>query len=191
VILYQNGIGYFERTGVVGGDRLVLALSRHEVDDVMKTLTVLDRSGSSVTTVDVPKLGERDERIAVGVKLSGGRAHDVLVSYAVPTPTWKAAYRVVLDDKADKADPPSGLMQGWAVIDNASQEDWLDVSLTLATGAPMSYALDLHTPAYVDRPDATGKLVPPAVLGPIAGEKVVLSALRNGTFRPLAISVIF
>src|SRR5512140_2089849 len=146
VTLYQNGIGYFERTGAVGGDRLVLEFSRHEVDDVMKTLTVLDRSGSSVATVDVPKLGERDNRIAIGVRLSGGRAHDVLVSYAVPTPTWKAAYRVVLDDAADK---PSGLLQGWAVIDNASQEDWNGVKLTLATGAPMSYALDLHTPTFV------------------------------------------
>lgn len=96
---------------------------------------------------------ERDNRIAIGVRLSGGRAHDVLVSYAVPTPIWKAAYRVVLDDKSDK---PSGLLQGWAVIDNASQEDWNGVKLTLATGAPMSYALDLHTSAFVDRPDATG-----------------------------------
>jgi len=173
VILYQNGIGYFERTGVVGGDRLVLGFSRHEVDDVMKTLTVLDRSGASVTTVDVPRLGEHDDRIAIGVKLSGGRAHDVLVSYAVPTPTWKAAYRVVLDDKADR---PSGLLQGWAVIDNASQEDWVGVALTLATGAPMSYALDLHTPTYVDRPDATGKLVSPVVLGPVTGEKVGAAA---------------
>jgi hypothetical protein len=146
----------------------VLELSRHEVDDVMKTLTVLDRSGASVATVDVPKLGDRDTRIAVGVKLSDGRAHDVLVSYAVPTPTWKAAYRVVLDDKTDR---PSGLMQGWAVVDNASQEDWIGVSLTLATGAPMSYALDLHTPIYVDRPDATGKLVRPRCSGHRRREK--------------------
>jgi outer membrane protein OmpA-like peptidoglycan-associated protein len=165
VILYQNGIGYFERSGVIGGDRLVLQFSHHELDDVMKTLTVIDRSGSSVATVDVPRIGDKDHRIPIGVKLSGGRAHDVKVSYAVPTPTWKAAYRVVLDDS-------SSLLQGWAVIDNASQEDWVDVKLTLATGAPMSYALDLHTPQFVDRPDATGAMVAPAVRGPVSNEKV-------------------
>jgi outer membrane protein OmpA-like peptidoglycan-associated protein len=165
VILYQNGIGYFERSGVVGGDRLILRFSHHELDDVMKTLTVIDRSGSSVATVDIPTVGEKDHIVPIGVKLSGGRAHDVQVSYAVPTPTWKAAYRVVLDDN-------SSLLQAWAVIDNASQEDWVGVKLTLATGAPISYALDLHTPQFVDRPDASGNMVAPAVRGPIANEKV-------------------
>jgi len=167
VILYQNGIGYFERSGVVGGDRLVLEFSHHEVDDVLKTLTVIDRSGSSVATVDVPTIGPRDRRIAVGVKLSGGTAHDVQVSYAIPIPTWRAAYRIVIDQ-----DDHPGLLQAWAVIDNASQEDWTDVALTLATGAPMSYQLDLHTPKYIERPDAEGHMVTPAVLGPVENEKI-------------------
>ncbi len=165
VILYQNGIGYFERSGVVGGDRIVLEFSHHELDDVMKTLTVIDRSGASVATVDVPTIGDKDRRVPIGVKLTGGNAHDVRVSYAVPTPTWKATYRVVLDDS-------NSLLQGWAVIDNASQEDWVNVKLTLATGAPMSYQLDLHTPTFVERPDVSGNMVAPAVRGPVSNEKV-------------------
>ncbi len=169
VILYQNGIGYFERTGHVGGDRIRLPFSRHELDDVIKTLTVIDRQGAGIATVDVPVIHDKDTQITLGVKMTGGGAHDVAVSYAVPTPTWKATYRVVLDDTADK---PSGLLQGWAKIDNASQEDWRDIKLTLATGAPMSYALDLHTPTYVDRPDVTGKLVSPVVTGRVENEKV-------------------
>ena len=171
VILYQNGIGYFERSGVVGGDRVLLEFSHHEVDDVLKTLTVIDRSGASVATVDVPAIDDKARKIPVGVRLSGGTAHDIQVSYAVPIPTWKAAYRVVLD-----SDDKPGLLQGWAVIDNASQEDWKNVSLTLATGAPMSYQLDLHTPKYVERPDASGNLVAPAVRGPVANEKVTAAA---------------
>jgi outer membrane protein OmpA-like peptidoglycan-associated protein len=171
VILYQNGIGYFERSGHVGGSRIVLPFSRHEVDDVLKTLTVISKQGAGVATVDVPEIKEKDRVVNVGVKLSGGTAHDVRVTYAIPTPTWKAAYRVVLDGDA-KPDAPTGLLQGWAVIDNASQEDWSDVRLTLATGAPMSYALDLKTPQYVERPDVTGKLVKPVVLGAVEAEKV-------------------
>jgi outer membrane protein OmpA-like peptidoglycan-associated protein len=169
VILYQNGIGYFERAGHVGGDTVKLELARTELDDVLKTLTVIDRLGAGVATVDVPTPGDKDKTIALGVRLSAGRVHDVRVSYAVPTPTWKAAYRVVLDDKAAK---PGGLLQAWAMVNNETREDWNGVQLTLATGAPMSFSLDLHTPQYAQRPDATGKLVSPTVLGPIDGERV-------------------
>jgi len=166
VILYQNGIGYFERAGHVGGDTLRLAFARGELDDVLKTLTVIDRLGASVATVDVPTPGEKDRAITLGVRMAAGRVHDLRVSYAVPTPTWKAAYRVVLDEK------PGGLLQGWAMVNNVSQEDWTNVNLTLATGAPMSLAIDLHTPELAKRPDATGRLVTPTLLGPIGDEKV-------------------
>ncbi|MGE5182382.1 MAG: OmpA family protein [Acidobacteriota bacterium] len=166
VILYENGIGYFERTGHVGGDTIRLSLARGELDDVLKTLTVIDRLGAGVATVDVPTADDKAKTIALGVRLAAGRVHDVRVSYAVPTPTWKAAYRVVLDDSR------GALLQGWAMVNNASQEDWNGVQLTLATGAPMSFALDLHTPHYASRPDATGHLVAPTVLGPIDDEKV-------------------
>jgi outer membrane protein OmpA-like peptidoglycan-associated protein len=167
VILYQNGIGYFEREGHVGGDTVRLELSRGELDDVLKTLTVIDRLGAGVATVDVPMMKDGDRTVALGVRLSAGRVHDVAVSYAVPTPTWKAAYRVVLDEQK-----PHGLLQGWAMVNNVSQEDWTGIGLTLATGAPMSFATDLHTPEFVKRPDATGHLVAPTVLGPIDTEKV-------------------
>jgi outer membrane protein OmpA-like peptidoglycan-associated protein len=164
VILYQNGIGYFERAGHVGGDTIRLELARGELDDVLKTLTVIDRLGAGVATVDVPTASDKDKEIALGVRLSAGRVHDVRVSYAVPTPTWKAAYRVVLDDKP--------LLQAWAMINNESREDWNGVQLTLATGAPMSLALDLHTPQYASRPDATGHLVTPTITAAIDNEKV-------------------
>src|SRR3954453_15812842 len=134
VILYQNGIGYFERSGHVGGDTLRLSFARGELDDVLKTLTVIDRLGASVATVDVPQT--KTDAITLGVRMAAGRVHDLRVSYAVPTPTWKAAYRVVMDDHA--------LLQAWAMVNNVSQEDWTDVALTLATGAPMSLSLDLH-----------------------------------------------
>jgi outer membrane protein OmpA-like peptidoglycan-associated protein len=158
VILYQNGIGYFERAGHVQGETLKLSFARSELDDVLKTLTVIDRLGAGVATVDVPTFGTDDKAIALGVRMSAGRVHDVKVSYAVPTPTWKAAYRVVMDEH-DKS-----LIQGWAMVNNASQEDWSDVRLTLATGAPMSFVHDLHTPEYVKRPDANGNMVSPVVV---------------------------
>src|SRR5262249_47404285 len=171
VILYQNGIGYFERAGHMHGETLQLKFSRGELDDVLKTLTVIDRLGAAVATVDVPTLGDKDKAIALAVRMSAGRVHDLKVSYAVPTPTWKAAYRVVLDDRADD----KSLIQGWAMVNNVSQEDWTGVQLTLATGAPMSFVHDLHTPEYVRRPDIHGHLVAPTVIGPVDNEKSIAS----------------
>lgn len=167
VVLYQNGIGHFERAGHMHGETLRLDFARGELDDVLKTLTVIDRLGAGVATVDVPSTADKDQTISLGVRMSAGRAHDLKVSYAVPTPTWKAAYRIVMDDGGK--DQPS-LLQGWAMVNNASQEDWSGVRLTLATGAPMSFVHDLHTPQYVKRPDVHGNMVAP-VLGPIEGEK--------------------
>ena len=113
VILYQNGIGYFERTGHLAGKTLELRFGKPELNDVLKTLTVIDRLGASVATVDVPTTRDRDRTITLGVRLGAGRAHDLLVGYAVPTATWKAAYRVVLD-------PETTLLQGWAMVNNSS-----------------------------------------------------------------------
>jgi outer membrane protein OmpA-like peptidoglycan-associated protein len=173
VILYQNGIGYFERAGHVGGSAIQLRLARGELDDVLKTLTVIDRLGGGVSTVEVPTTTEKDKTVALGVRMSAGHVHDVRVAYAVPTPTWKAAYRVVLADPSGAAH--ASLLQGWAMVNNASQEDWNGVQLTLATGAPMSYALDLHTPEYARRPDATGQLVGPTITGVVGSEKTVFA----------------
>src|SRR5687768_1325324 len=167
VVLYQNGIGHFERAGHVHGETLGLEFGRGELDDVLKTLTVIDRLGAGVATVDVPTLGDKDKTIRLGVRMSSGRVHDVKVSYAVPTPTWKAAYRIVMDEGTKGG---ASLLQGWAMVNNASQEDWSGIALTLATGAPMSFVHDLHTPEYVKRPDVHGNLIAPAI-GPIDNEK--------------------
>lgn len=175
VVLYQNGIGYFERAGVAEGDRLRLELRRHEVDDVMKTLTVIGADGTAALSAAVPEQQEpeppgeddeepqepTDETTTLDVRLGQARGA-ITVTYAVPTPSWGAVYRVVLDEDGDEA-----LLQAWAVVHNASNEDWDDVELTLATGAPFTYAIDLRTPRFVARPDLTGTLVEPEVHGPV------------------------
>ncbi|HEY3355582.1 MAG TPA: hypothetical protein VGQ83_20190, partial [Polyangia bacterium] len=229
VVLYQNGIGYFERRGRVEGDVVKLRIRPEQIADILKSLTVVDladgravsvalpvekgraraladlpeqvrRSGGLVALaaafrgaraeaatsegdvagriVGVEHLGSDekpgdwrltmmvgatlrsfkmsdvsgikilDRTLEVGlskaldvsldegawkpvelaVHLAGKRPHDVLVSYVVEMPTWKPAYRIVLD-KEGKA-----LLQGWAVVDNVSGEDWNGVSMSLTAG---------------------------------------------------------
>ena len=44
VVLYQNGVGYFERAGKVEGDRLRLKVRKDQINDLLKSLAVVDRS---------------------------------------------------------------------------------------------------------------------------------------------------
>ena len=121
VVLFQSGIGHFERSGQLAGDRLRLVLRPHEVDDVIKTLTVIDESGEAQQVAAVLPTPDQSEggRVVVEVVLSKpGR--NLTVAYAVPTAAWKTTYRVALPDQ------PGGdvLLQAWAMVDNVSEESW-------------------------------------------------------------------
>ncbi len=88
------------------------------------------------------------------------------VGYLRETPVWKATYRVLLADSPDE----KPTLQGWAVVDNTSDDDWIDVDLTLVAGLPVSFTHDLYTPRYVRRPvvtvqETSGVLPPTAEAG--------------------------
>ncbi len=174
VVLNQSGSGYFERTGRVAGDRLALRLRSHEVDDVLATLTVLERGEhprQTVVAAGVPHAtsgsGGADATVNLDLRLPDSRPRDLMVAYAVPTANWQATYRVVLPDH----EGAPALVQIWALLHNSSDEDWNSVQMTLATGAPLSFAFHLRTPSFTARPDATGRLVAPVVNGPVLSEQ--------------------
>lgn len=53
VVLYKNGVGYFEHLGRVRGDQDVhIDFTSAQLNDVLKSLTVLDLSGGRITAVD-------------------------------------------------------------------------------------------------------------------------------------------
>jgi outer membrane protein OmpA-like peptidoglycan-associated protein len=164
VVLYRNGLGYFEHTGSLASNRLRMRLRAGEVDDVMKTLAVLSRDDNASIGA-VASLKKVNDEGDLDLDLSVPTDHEITVSYASPTPVWRATYKLVLGEG------DSGLLQTWAVVNNDSDQDWRDVRLTLATGAPFSYAVDLHTSQRVQRPDATGRLVAPPITGLVAPER--------------------
>jgi chaperonin cofactor prefoldin len=52
VILYKHGVGYFSRSGELGaGDTAQLAFKAAEMNDVLKSLTIVDASGAPVAGV--------------------------------------------------------------------------------------------------------------------------------------------
>jgi hypothetical protein len=181
VVLYQNGVGYFERAGVLREGRLPLRFREREIDDVLKTLVVVEarpgapgRKPSTVTALlpqkPSQKLAEDSEATTVlDVVLSPRPEGEISIAYAVPTAAWKSAYRVVLPDAG--ATSKGALLQAWALIDNLSEEDWSGVKLTLATGAPLTFSTDLRSPRFVKRPNARGFGEELGATGPVVADR--------------------
>src|SRR5262249_45612128 len=43
-------------------------------------------------------------------------------------------------------------LQGWAIVENPSDEDWSGVRMALVSGRPISFQMNLYQPLYVPRP---------------------------------------
>lgn len=83
---------------------------------------------------------------AVTIRFDGKGERRVRASYLLEAPIWKTSYRLVL------APDKKPFLQGWATVENATEEDWKDVKLSLVSGRPISFTMDLYTPLYVPRP---------------------------------------
>ena len=88
----------------------------------------------------------RRDAKTITVTSEGDGQREMVISYTVAAPIWKTTYRVVLD--------PEGrpFFQGWAVVDNISEEDWQDISLSLVSGTPVSFIQPIQNPLYRYRP---------------------------------------
>src|SRR5262249_12950409 len=113
--------------------------------------------------LDVLATSHDTQKKMVSLAFTGeGRRH-VRVGYVVENPIWKTSYRLVLD-RGGKA-----LLQGWAIVENPTDEDWNNCKMPLASGRPVSFQMDLYQPLYVQRPvvepELFASLRPPAYEG--------------------------
>jgi len=269
-VIYQNGVGYFERRGKVNGDSLTLRIRADQVNDFLKSLTVIDSSegkavsvslpldrtaarhimelanalkqgiglphligllkGSDVTLVgttgvasgrilavdevldtekgivadwrvsvmgddamhtimlsDVHTIRVDEDFVILGlhkgldaaatggvfkvvdvtVRLDRGGRHELLATYVVECPAWKPSYRIVVGEDEEEV-----LLQGWAVVDNVTGEQWEQIDLSLTSGAPLAFRYDLYAPRFVGRPDLTH----------VAGQKVARTAVGETSY---------
>lgn len=125
VVIYRNGVAYFERRGLIDADQVTFRVRKEKVGDFLATLAVIEAGGSSVrsasfpvevdedagdddapaqpgpevTTEPRPPGGngekERDELEKVKLTLDG-REHDLVVGYVAETPVWRPSYRLVM-----------------------------------------------------------------------------------------------
>ena len=62
--LYKHGVGYFQRRGPVSGEAIKLTFRREEMDDLLKSLTVIDLGSGQVRGVDYDTPQSQEERLA-------------------------------------------------------------------------------------------------------------------------------
>ena len=163
VIVYRNGVAYFERAGHVDQDVIRFKMKQAEVGDFLATLAVMERGGSSVRSAAFPlKVDDETEEDAapprtddekkglevVSLELDG-RAHDLRVGYVAESPVWRPSYRLVVRP-GGQAD-----LQAWGIVENLSGEDWTAVKLSLVAGAPLTFRAELGVPVIPPRPTVT------------------------------------
>ena len=75
VVLYQNGIGYFERGGPLVGDTLRLSVRPEQINDLLTSLTVIDRAGGRSQSISLPidkSAAQRLDELPEQVRREGG-----------------------------------------------------------------------------------------------------------------------
>ena len=88
--------------------------------------------------------GADDQRRPVTLRFSGRGRRDVRVGYIAEAPLWRISYRLLLG--------PKPYLQGWAMVENTTDEDWNGIHLGLVSGRPISFIQDLYQPLYLPRP---------------------------------------
>jgi len=134
----------------------------------------------------------RDSRL---LRIHPNGTRDLAVGYVLEAPVWKTSYRIVLNPQK----PAEALLQGWAIVDNTTAEDWKGVSLALVSGMPISFTQNLYQAHYVKRPLVA--LPMEMAAGPLAHEGALLekdeesrvgnalkSAAREYASRQMAVS---
>jgi hypothetical protein len=114
------------------------------------------------------------DKRSIYIDSSDAKERHIAASYMIPTPVWKSSYRLVFNDKTEPT------LEGWAIIDNTTGEDWTNVLLSVVSGRPVSFISKLYEPKYVAR--QTVELPEDRAAGPVVYEGT-LGAVSAGTDR--------
>jgi hypothetical protein len=88
------------------------------------------------------------DKRSVYIDSSDAGRRNVVASYMIPSPVWKSSYRLIFPQTGEPT------LEGWAIVDNTTGEDWTNVQLALVSGRPISFISKLYEPRYVVRPEA-------------------------------------
>lgn len=150
--------------------------------DQIQSLALNDAKLQNDLTAALTALAANLDRDKKGVRLNfrGQGRRTVRLGYMLEAPVWKVSYRLVLGEKG-------ALLQGWAHVENTTDDDWRDVRLSLVSGRPISFIQNLYDPIYLKRPEVRTELyavaAPPAyegtmdVVAPMVAEEAAPATL--------------
>ena len=88
------------------------------------------------------------EKRSVYIDSTDAKSRQLIAGYMIPTPVWKSSYRLIFGDAGQP------MLEGWAIVDNTTGEDWTNVQLSLVSGRPVSFISQLYEPRYIARQQA-------------------------------------
>ncbi|MSQ82785.1 MAG: DUF4139 domain-containing protein [Myxococcales bacterium] len=146
VVVYRNGVAYYERKAAVDGDKLSIQVPQDKIDDFLKSLTVSDAKTGGALPISFPSPGKATNgQVEMTIQLPDKTHRDIVLSYVTESPAWKPTYRLVVNESG-KVD-----LQGWAIVDNTSGEDWKSVQVGVGSSSALSFRYDLHSIRLVHR----------------------------------------
>ncbi len=173
-------IGNQTVAGSIVGGRLIAADDKHpEREQVTLLLDSgelrnIDLSAASAIRFTDPKLQQQfrdylatlaaarsQDKRSVYIDSSDAKERDIVADYTIPTAVWKSSYRLMLQSSGQ-------LLEGWAIVDNTTGEDWNKITLALVSGRPISFISQLYPPRYINRPVA--ELPEDRAVGPVIHE---------------------
>ena len=98
--------------------------------------------------LSVLNLSRAKDRRSVYIDAISSAARQLTASYMTPAAVWKSSYRLIFGAAGEP------VLEGWAILDNTSGEDWNNVRLSVVSGKPVSFISNLYEPRYVQRPVA-------------------------------------
>jgi hypothetical protein len=189
VVIYRNGVALYERRATVAGGMLTVSVPRERVDDFLKSLTVVDAISKQPLPVSIPRQQTEDgTNLVMKLQLPSKDTADVVLTYVTESPAWKPSYRVVVGDNHDV------MLEGWAIVDNTSGEDWKNVLVGVGSSSALSFRYDLWSVRQVQRETLANEerfaVAPPTGISPYGAVKagdpggdVLLSELGDDEIR--------
>ncbi|MBA3460949.1 MAG: OmpA family protein [Deltaproteobacteria bacterium] len=168
VVIYRNGVAYYERRATVKGGFLTVSVPRDRVDDFLKSLTVTDAISKQPLPVSIPREQAGDgDYLIMKLQLPSKAAADVVLTYVTESPAWKPSYRVVVGNQGKV------MVEGWAIVDNTSGEDWKNVRVGVGSSSALSFKYDLWSVRMVHRETLASEekfaVAPPSGISPYSG----------------------
>jgi len=187
VVVYRNGVAFYERRATVEGGMLTVSVPRDRVDDFLKSLTVTDVATNKALPIAIPRQEAGDStNLVMNLQLPTKERTDVVLTYVTESPSWKPTYRVAVGPKGKV------MLEGWAIVDNTSGEDWKGVLVGVGSSSALSFKYDLWSVRQVQRDTLHDQeqfaVAPPTGVSPYGGDAAknaqpVIADLDDGEIR--------